>query len=100
MAVLKYKNELGEWVKVGTSARGPAGPQGPPGDDYILTEEDKAEIADVAADLVAKVSDTQPTDGSPLWVDTATEDNSGYSYETWTFTLMDGTVVEKDVVLA
>lgn len=31
---------------------GPQGPAGPAGDDYVLTNADKAEIAEMAADLV------------------------------------------------
>lgn len=31
---------------------GPAGPQGAPGDDYVLTDEDKREIAGIAAGMV------------------------------------------------
>ena len=31
---------------------GPQGPTGPAGDDYVLTDADKAEIAEMAADLV------------------------------------------------
>lgn len=33
-------------------AQGPAGPQGAPGDDYALTDEDRQEIAGIAAGLV------------------------------------------------
>lgn len=38
----------GEWVDLGPLSVGPAGPPGPQGDDYTLTEADKAEIADAA----------------------------------------------------
>ncbi len=38
----------GEWVDLGPLSVGPAGPPGPQGDDYTLTEADKTEIADAA----------------------------------------------------
>lgn len=47
MAILKIKNENGEWISV-PAIVGPAGepgPQGPAGNDYVLTEADKQEIA-------------------------------------------------------
>lgn len=61
------------------------GKDGAPGQNYVLTDADKAEIAEMAADLVDVpehsggnagfvVQDTEPEDTSVLWVDTA--DNS------------------------
>lgn len=55
---------------------GKDGADGKDGEDYVLTADDKTEIAEIAAGLVAVVSDTQPTDGSILWIDTATEDKT------------------------
>lgn len=49
MSVLKIKNENNEWVEITTIQ----GPQGPAGNDYVLTEADKQEIAsmvDIPAD--------------------------------------------------
>jgi hypothetical protein len=45
---LAQAKESGEF----NGAPGPAGPQGDPGKDYTLTSEDKAEIAEMAAELV------------------------------------------------
>lgn len=39
----------GEWIDLGPMTVGPAGPPGPQGDDYELTENDKNEIAGLAA---------------------------------------------------
>ena len=39
----------GEWIDLGPLTVGPAGPPGPQGDDYELTENDKNEIAGLAA---------------------------------------------------
>ena len=51
-------------AKLNDGAIGPRGPQGEPGEDYVLTEEDKAEIAaliDIPVDPDAKTTDqTQP----------------------------------------
>lgn len=57
--------------------------KGEPGDDYILTEADKVEIAEMAADLVDipdssgkvdfVVQDTPPEDTSVLWINTGYE---------------------------
>ena len=42
---------------------GPQGPQGPHGDDYVLTEQDKQDIADIAeADLTPTILNAFPTD--------------------------------------
>ena len=42
---------------------GPQGPQGPRGDDYVLTEQDKQDIADIAeADLTPTILNAFPTD--------------------------------------
>ena len=43
-----YSYINGAWVDLGPVTVGPAGPPGPQGDDYTLTEADKAEIADAA----------------------------------------------------
>lgn len=41
---------------------GPQGPQGPQGDDYVLTDTDKEEIADMVSGMfVVQVSGTTPT---------------------------------------
>lgn len=62
MSVLKIKNENNEWVEITTiqgepgpqgpqgdpgpqGLQGPEGPAGPAGQDYILTDENKNEIA-------------------------------------------------------
>jgi hypothetical protein len=48
MSVLKIKNKkTGEWETI-ASLKGDAGKDGINGKDYILTEEDKAEIAQLA----------------------------------------------------
>lgn len=54
--------------------------KGEPGDDYILTDADKTEIAELAAEMVevpeggsgagVVVSDSEPEDTSVLWIDT------------------------------
>lgn len=47
--ILQIKNEQGEWVSIPAiqGAPGEKGEQGEPGADYVLTENDKAEIADI-----------------------------------------------------
>lgn len=64
MSILKIKNDLGEWesITVCKGEKGDAftyedfseeqlaslqGPQGEPGQDYVLTEDDKTEIANI-----------------------------------------------------
>lgn len=73
---------------------------GPKGDDYVLTEGDKAEIAEMAAEEVGKtavkVTPQELTDEQKAQV----RENIGLSAEVWTFELEDGSVVEKKVVLA
>ena len=41
----EYVYSNNRWEKIGTT-----GEQGPPGDDYVLTEQDKADIADIVLD--------------------------------------------------
>lgn len=45
MAILRVKNQYGEWEEVLAIV-------GPPGKDYVLTESDKQQIAEMAAELV------------------------------------------------
>ena len=51
-----YIGDNGNWwignTDTGVKAQGEPGEKGDPGDDYILTETDKAEIAQAAADLI------------------------------------------------
>lgn len=73
---LREARDNGEFV----GAPGPQGPQGPKGDDYNLTQGDKQEIAELAAEMVevpeggsgagVVVSDSEPEDTSVLWIDT------------------------------
>lgn len=44
--ILQIKNEQGEWVSI-PAIQGAPGEKGEPGADYVLTENDKAEIADI-----------------------------------------------------
>lgn len=79
---IQYSNDNVTWSNVIAVADlkgekgddGKTGPQGPAGDDYILTETDKTEIADLI--------------------------KTSLSSEEWTFTLDDDSVVTKKVVLA
>ena len=41
----EYVYNNNQWEKIGTT--GERGPQGPPGNDYVLTPQDKADIADI-----------------------------------------------------
>ena len=78
--------------------------KGEPGDDYVLTEADRAEIAEDAAEKAAeevgetavKVTPQELADAQKTQALT----NLGLSSEVWTFELEDGTTVEKRVVLA
>ena len=66
----------------------PKGPDGEDGKDYILTDADKAEIAELAADLVDVpegsagggyvAQDTAPEDTTLLWVDTSDDSDDDY----------------------
>ena len=52
MSVLKIKDSQGNWVGVPSikgdkGDTGATGPQGPQGDSYVLTAQDKADIADL-----------------------------------------------------
>jgi len=47
-----YEGSLEQWLEGLQGERGPQGPAGPAGDDYVLTDADKAEIAEMAAGLV------------------------------------------------
>lgn len=62
-----------------TGPRGVEGPQGPKGDKgdkgdgYIITDADKGEIAEIAAELIAYVQPNEPRADAPensLWIDT------------------------------
>ena len=48
------------WIDLGELTVGPAGPPGPQGDDYVLTEEDKAEIAATAETLLLTLLGDNP----------------------------------------
>jgi hypothetical protein len=74
---------------VWTGVVGIYGDTGPVGDDYVLTDADKAEIAEMAADLVEVpepsggkadfvVQDIPPEDTSVLWVDTDDNNDDGF----------------------
>ena len=55
MSVLKIKNKkTGKWENIASlkGEAGPAGPAGENGKDYVLTEEDKVEIAELVLDLL------------------------------------------------
>ena len=58
------KGEQGERGPQGIQGEtGPQGPQGPQGDDYVLSEQDKQDIADIAeADLTPTILNAFPTD--------------------------------------
>lgn len=58
---------------------------GDPGQNYVLTDDDKKEIAELAADLVEVpdaagfvVQDTEPEDTSVLWVDPTDNSDDGF----------------------
>lgn len=50
----------GEWIDLGPLTVGPAGPPGPQGDDYVLTEADKTEIAGIAVDQFEQQLESDP----------------------------------------
>lgn len=89
---------------VGTEAEFLASLKGEPGDGYVLTEDDKAEIAGDAAGKAAeevektavKVTPQELTDAQKVQV----RENIGLTAEVWSFALEDGTTVDKKVVLA
>lgn len=49
-----------EWIDLGPLTVGPAGPPGPQGNDYVLTEADKTEIAGIAVDQFEQQLETDP----------------------------------------
>lgn len=49
-----------EWIDLGPLTVGPAGPPGPQGDDYVLTEADKTEIAGIAVDQFEQQLEIDP----------------------------------------
>ena len=49
-----------EWIDLGPLTVGPAGPPGPQGDDYVLTEADKTEIAGIAVDQFEQQLESDP----------------------------------------
>ena len=49
-----------EWIDLGELTVGPAGPPGPQGDDYVLTEDDKLEIAGTAETLLLTLLGDNP----------------------------------------
>lgn len=49
-----------EWIDLGPLTVGPAGPPGPQGDDYVLTEADKSEIAGIAVDQFEQQLEVDP----------------------------------------
>lgn len=55
-----YTYQRGEWIDLGPLTVGPAGPPGPQGDDYVLTESDKSEIARIAVELFEILLETTP----------------------------------------
>ena len=80
------------------SLRGPQGPQGPKGADGTvsydeLTEEQKAELH---GDSGVYVGSDTPTTDAKVWIDPNGKPSGA---EEWTFTLEDGTVVKKTVVI-
>lgn len=50
--VISWTNDGDKQNPTPVNIKGPQGPQGPQGDDYTLTEADKQEIAEMAAELV------------------------------------------------
>lgn len=71
MAVLKYKNpDTGEWEVIPHIIQGEKGDKGDKGDNYILTDDDKAEIANqISGDFVqrSEVVDNLVVNGTPQW---------------------------------
>ena len=55
-----YSYLNGEWIDLGSLTVGPAGPPGPQGDDYELTEADKLEIAGTAETLLLTLLGDSP----------------------------------------
>lgn len=55
-----YSYVSGEWLDLGELTVGPAGPPGPQGDDYELTEADKLEIAGTAETLLLTLLGDSP----------------------------------------
>ena len=55
-----YSYLNGEWIDLGSLTVGPAGPPGPQGDDYELTEADKLEIAGTAETLLLTLLGDNP----------------------------------------
>ena len=92
-----------------TGATGPQGPKGDKGDkgDIGATGEkgDKGDKGDPGAqgdpgkdgESGVHVGDTEPTGSQSLWID---PEGTASLVETWEFTLADGSVVTKRVVLA
>ncbi len=70
-----FKGTKEEWLESICGEVGPRGPQGevgPQGDDYVLTDEDKDEIASSAASKICYAQDEEPPEDAPegsLWVD-------------------------------
>lgn len=48
------------WIDLGPLTVGPAGPPGPQGDDYELTEADKQEIAEISESILLTELDNEP----------------------------------------
>lgn len=48
------------WIDLGPLTVGPAGPPGPQGDDYELTEADKQEIAEISESILLTELDSEP----------------------------------------
>lgn len=71
MSVLKIKDKDGKWVSIKTIK----GDTGPKGDDYILTEQDKQQIADMAAEEVQTQIDEVQEEVSQLDKDIVNVDN-------------------------
>lgn len=55
MAIIKVRDENGDVIDIPAFV----GPKGDPGADYVLTEADKAEIAELAAELVEVPTEEQ-----------------------------------------
>ena len=55
-----YSFISGSWVDLGELTVGPAGPPGPQGDNYVLTEADKAEIAETTEGLMLITLNSNP----------------------------------------
>lgn len=60
MSVLKIKDSAGRWITVPAlkgdkgdkGATGAAGARGPKGDSYVLTDQDKQDIANIVLELL------------------------------------------------